>query len=132
MKLKTSYFNSAVFRKNMTRFAPAWVLYGIFLLLILATMADANSQASNLASDLGNSLMPFALLNAGYALLCAQLVFGDLFNARMCNALHAMPMRRECWFLTNALSGLFFFLLGSFCYKYRDRKGYRIRNNTTT
>ena len=111
MKLKTSYFNSAVFRKNMTRFAPAWVLYGIFLLLILATMADANSQASNLASDLGNSLMPFALLNAGYALLCAQLVFGDLFNARMCNALHAMPMRRECWFLTNALSGLFFFLL---------------------
>ena len=37
MKLKTSFFNKTLFMKNMTRFAPAWVLYGIFMLLIVGT-----------------------------------------------------------------------------------------------
>ena len=50
-------------------------------------------------------------MNAAYALLAAQLLFGDLYNSRMCNALHAMPLRRECWFTTHVFSGLFFSML---------------------
>ena len=52
-----------------------------------------------------------AILNFFYALLCAQLLFGDLYNSRMCNALHAMPMRREGWFLTHLAAGVVLYLL---------------------
>jgi hypothetical protein len=43
-----------------------------------------------------------------YALVCALTLFGDLFNSRMCNAIHALPLRRESWFCTHALTGLCF------------------------
>ena len=35
MKSRTSFFSPTVFRKDLTRFAPVWVLYGVGLLLAL-------------------------------------------------------------------------------------------------
>lgn len=98
----------------MSRFAPVLALYTLLLLLLVL-------MAWNQAGD----LMPqytflyqvsgiFTLLTLGnlvYACLMAQLLFGDLYNSRMCNALHALPLRRETWFLTNVLSGLVYSLL---------------------
>ena len=34
MKLRTSFFNPAVLKKDITRFAPVWGLYSVFLLLL--------------------------------------------------------------------------------------------------
>ena len=108
MKSKISWFNPVVFRKNVTRFAPAWVLYTVGLFLVVITiMGDVNSTVG-FARDLGNAIAPMAFLNFCYAFLCAQLLFGDLYNSRMCNALHAMPIRRESWFATNVVTGLAF------------------------
>ncbi len=112
MKSRISYCNArTLIRKNMTRFAPAWVLYGVFLLLCLVIMMDGDLSRQYLAQSIGHTATVMAFFNACYALLCAQLLFGDLYNSRMCNALHAMPMRREEWFLGNVLSGLIFFLV---------------------
>lgn len=108
MKLKTSLFNSLVFRKNVTRFAPAWVLYTVGLFMVMIMVLDGASVPTGFARDLSNAIAPMAFLNFCYALLCAQLLFGDLYNSRMCNALHAMPIRRESWFATNVASGLAF------------------------
>ena len=109
MKLKTSFFNTAALRKNLTRFAPAWGLYGLALVLIVLNISD---QAGIIfARMMGYSISTMAVVNFCYALLCAQLLLGDLYNSRMCNALHAMPMRREGWFLTNVVSGLLFSLI---------------------
>ena len=33
MRSKTSFCNKTLFRKNLTRFAPVWVLYTIFLVV---------------------------------------------------------------------------------------------------
>ena len=33
MKLRTSFFNGTVLRKDITRFAPVWGLYSIFTLM---------------------------------------------------------------------------------------------------
>ena len=107
MKSRTSFFNATILKKNITRFAPAWGLYSLGLLMVTVIMADSAYFARNLA----DSLVAFALINCFYAPLCAMLVFGDLYNSRMCNALHAMPMRRETWFATNMLSGLLFALI---------------------
>ena len=110
MKSRTSFFNGTVLRKDITRFAPSWALYTVFLLLSLFTMVTNNSPEW-LAEDLADSLPVFAVLNFLYAFLNAQLLFGDLFKSRMCNALHAMPLRREGWFLTHVICGNAFALI---------------------
>ena len=108
MKSRTSFFNVAAFKKNLTRFAPAWGLYGLLLLLVLLGNGDLSEQ--DFADSMRGTILAMAILNFFYALLCAQLIFGDLYSSRMCNALHAMPMRREGWFLTNVASGMLFSL----------------------
>ena len=110
MKLKTSFFNKTLFMKNMTRFAPAWVLYGIFMLLIVGTSVITDTSYY-LAINIGSLIIASSAINVAYAFLVAQLLFGDLFQSRMCNALHALPIRREGWFLTHAASALAFSLV---------------------
>ena len=109
MKLRTSFFNATALKKNLIRFAPAWGLYGIFMLLLI--MDGRHMSDQGFADSFGRSIAPMAIANFFYALLCAQLLFGDLYNSRMCNALHAMPLRREGWFLTNVASGMLFALI---------------------
>ena len=110
MKSRISFFNRTVFKKNITRFAPVWALYSVFLLMVMVLMAIDNNSYY-FTSNLASSITPFAVANFGYALVCAQLLFGDLYNSRMCNALHAMPLRREEWFVTNVVTGLLFSLV---------------------
>lgn len=110
MKSRISFFNGTVFKKNITRFAPVWALYSVFLLLFMVALGVDNNSfyfSQNIASTIGF----FAIVNIGYALVCAQLLFGDLYSSRMCNALHAMPLRREDWFCTNVITGLAFSLI---------------------
>ena len=109
MRSKTSCFNKTVFRKNLLRFAPVWGVYTLCLvvgILILYGNGGTMKQfhfANNYINDMFSIM---ALMNLGYALLVAQLLFGDLYNSRLCNALHAMPVTREGWFVTHTASGL--------------------------
>ena len=109
MKLRTSFFNLHVLKKNLTRFAPVWVLYTVAEVLGLLSI---NVQTPGLlADDLTLVMGPVAIFHCGYALIVAACLFGDLFDSRLCNGLHAMPMRREGWLLTNLVSGLVFALI---------------------
>lgn len=111
MKLKTSYFNLTVLKKDLTRFSPVWGLYGIFqLLFVLLVWGDENSPV-RFAINAADVMPSMGILNFVYAGLCGFLLFGDLFRPRMCNMLHALPLRREGWFLTHLASGLAFCLL---------------------
>lgn len=114
MRSKKSCFNGPVFRKNLTRFAPAWLLYTLCLILgmiLLYTDGRDNTRTFWFANRMAECIQVLGLVNLFWAPLCAMLLFGDLFNSRMCNALHAMPMRRECIFFTNIASGLTFSLV---------------------
>lgn len=114
MQSKRSFFNKTAFRKNMTRFAPVWILYSLFLVMAVVTSFMRNGAQDsqyyftyyflNMTTSLG-------AFNVCYALVTVQLLFGDLYNSRMCYALHALPMRRENWFVTNVVSGLVFSLI---------------------
>lgn len=110
MQLRTSFFNPTVYKKNLTRFAPVWLLYTLCLILGMFLMYGNGGDAKNywFASHMAEMVSVMGVINLVYALLTAQLLFGDLFNSRMCNALHAMPLRREGWFFTNIASGLTF------------------------
>lgn len=115
MQSKTSFFNKTLYKKNLTRFAPVWILYTLFLLTMLMIVWSGDRYprrlyflAEALSTD---AVQILSLLNMGYALVVVQLLFGDLYNSRMCYCLHSLPMRREQWFGTNVLSGLTFSVL---------------------
>ena len=111
MQSKTSCFNTAVFKKNLTRFAPVWGLYLLCLLMGITTLYVDDGREFWFASRMGELIKAMSLVNLGYGLLVSMLLFGDLYNSRMCNGLHALPLRRETWFWTNVVSGLVFSLL---------------------
>ncbi len=119
MKLKQRFFDLAVFRKDIIRFAPAWGLYLIGMLAVLLTTINDNlNRIDNGLFYALQFLNTFtgsgSLVNLFYAAVVSQLLFGDLFNSRMCNALHALPLRRECWFTTHVAAGLLFSLVPNF------------------
>ena len=111
MKSRTSFFNGTLFRKNLTRFAPLWMLYTLCLLLGMTVLYMDNGSDFWFANRMGELVQVTALINLLYAPLTAMLLFGDLYNSRMCYALHAMPMKRQCHFWTNVISGMMFSLL---------------------
>ncbi len=108
MKLRTSYFNSTVLKKDITRFAPLWGLYTVFMLMFVLLLWDSEGSGARFVTNAPYIMQFMGGLNLVYAGLCAVLLFGDLFKSQMCNALHAMPMRREGWFLTHLCAGLLF------------------------
>lgn len=107
MKLRTSLCNPTALKKDITRFAPSWVLYSVGLFLMLSIIFTGESDYSR-ASALADSLVLMAMINIVYAFINGQLLFGDLFSTRNCNALHAMPLRRECWYGTHVIAGMLF------------------------
>ena len=108
MKLKTSYFNTSVLKKDITRFAPLWGLYTVFTLLFLFLLRNDASTPARFARNADEIMLAMGAVNCGYAGIAALFLFGDLFKSRLCNALHAMPMRREGWFFTHTVAGLLF------------------------
>ncbi len=111
MRSQTSYFNGSVLRKDLARFAPLWALYTIFWLLFAVLFFDAQTEAVHMARNWGRTTRQLTVFNLIYAAISAYLLFGDLFNSRMCNALHATPMRREGWLLTHSVTALLFALI---------------------
>ena len=110
MKLRTSCFKPIALRKDIFRFAPVWALYLIGMMLVL--MGNGYSEYSRFAKyTLPSMITAFGAVNLGYALVIGMLLFGDLFNTKMCYSLHAMPYRRESWLLTHLVSGLLFSLV---------------------
>ena len=109
MQSKTSCFNKTIYKKNLTRFAPVWVVYT--LCLILGTLLLYSNGGIHKAFHFPRHFMEnlpqvLALVQLCYGLLVAQLLFGDLYNARMSNMLHAFPITRGSWFVTNMVTGL--------------------------
>lgn len=102
MKSRTSSCSRAALRKDITRFCPLWALYLVGLLLVTLQSGSDDPQV------VLDNLEGMSILNAVYALVCAALLFGDLYNSRLCYALHAMPLRRESWFFIHCRAALLF------------------------
>ena len=106
MKLKRSPINKTALGKDILRYSPVWAFYSLFLLLILFGMGE-NSRYSN-ARNVVDFMSAMTWINLFYGGICGVVLFTDLFNNRLCNALHAFPLRRESWLTTHILSGFLF------------------------
>ena len=123
MKLKMSFFDWTLLKKNISRFAPAWGL--ALLVMILALPAGLLHELSKI--ELSEIWMGtkrefvteyfkenaafgpiFSLIAAG---IFAALLFHYLHKPRAAYMMHAFPMTRTCLFVTNTVSGLLFWLV---------------------
>lgn len=106
MKLKISFCNRTILKKDITRYAPIWSLYCILLLILLSIVGD--DRPARMGADMLSLIQLMLWVNLFYAGICANVLFGDLFQSRMCFALHAMPARRESWLGSHIVSGFLF------------------------
>ena len=105
MNIKTSFFNGTVLKKDLTRFWPVWTVYSLFILLVIVSNC-LGLRYDSATLKLIHSLRWLGVVQCAYALLLAQLLFGELFTSQLCNAVHALPVRREGLFLTHFTAGL--------------------------
>ena len=108
MKSRTSFSKLTPFKKDLTRYAPVWALYLISMLLYVNTLSSYGYSDHFAARQLPTMIKSFGIINMIYGTVCAVMLFGDLFNTRMCYALHALPQRRESWLLSHTAAGLCF------------------------
>lgn len=103
-----SPFNMAVLRKDLTRFMGVWIAYCVITLLDLPSAWD---QDGYLLWHLSSNLSSGGIINGVFALVVGLCLFGDLYKGRLCNALHALPVRRETWLASHVLAGLIFWIV---------------------
>ena len=107
MKLKQACYDPAFCRMGWKRFGPLAILYT--LALVLLTLANVN-----LGRDMhGTAVMALQyfcqitlVLQFGYAFVLVQLLLGDLYNPRLCFAIHSLPVTRGGWFCTQVIQGI--------------------------
>ena len=121
MKLKTSYFNKAVFKKDMTQFWSLWAVEIVISLLIfiMPLMSRVNGiireytgNTLNARSDIKESLISFTAVLANpvflfvMAIVVAVVVFQYTFNSREMYMIHSLPVKRETLFISHYIAGV--------------------------
>ncbi len=122
MRSKTSYFNPALYKKNLTRFWPLWggasVLGALAPLALLTVMLQSGGFGRRISTPLEFTLGYYSVvtwflpaLSLVYAALCALAAWGWLYNPRSAGMYHSLPITRKGLFATNFLSGLSMMLI---------------------
>ena len=115
MQSKTSFFNKTLYRKNLSRYWPLWgmasflaALFPLAMLVQLLRMDTHFSMEPLEATQAYYSAVAYVLpwLTLIYAVLCAVVTWGYLYNARSVGTMHTLPIRRQGLFVTGLLSGL--------------------------
>ncbi len=119
MQSKTSCFNKCLFRKDLTRFAPLWMIYLAVLLISLPVLVLTTGLSPNHSMDAAEfqDIIFSSITGIGPILVCAagicsaMAVFSYLFTARSIGLYHTLPVTRRTLFFTNYLAGLLFLVV---------------------
>ena len=119
MQSATSFFNRALFRKNLQRFWPLWLGYVLIWLLILPlTLLNRLARASwishagwPIAKEISHDVLAIGAygglaMAAIFGIFFAMAMFSYLTAPRATQGFHSMPVRRETLYATNYLAGL--------------------------
>lgn len=111
MQLKTSFFNTTVFKKSMARFWPVWGAYfGIWLLVLPVHLLSLRNYYSSAASVkhliVGNGIATGVVMALIFGGLAAMAVWSFLYSTRSAYGTASLPLRRETLFFSNMAAGL--------------------------
>ncbi|RDU24479.1 FUSC family protein [Anaerosacchariphilus polymeriproducens] len=121
MKLKKSFYHSAIIKNNFSRYYPILIAYTLLWCISLPTILY--NRLSNIKIAQGNAIDlsdtfkgivlkgTFSILIVLAAIIIAMITFSYLFQSRSCNMYHALPVNREQLFFSNLFSGLCFLLI---------------------
>lgn len=111
MKSRTSFSKLTIFKRSITRFAPIWALYLIGMMLVLFDSGYYEYSDRFAYYMMPDMVQAFGIVNIIYAGVIAVMLFGDLYNTRMCYSLHTVPIRREGLLLSQLAAGILFSLV---------------------
>ena len=103
MRSKTLSSDLAIFKKDLTRFAPVWL--GLCAWLAIWALSIEKEPQSYSGSSFYSPIAPI------FAPILAIVVFGYLCDSRECNMVHSLPIRRERLFAIHTLSASVMFLV---------------------
>lgn len=126
MKSKTSFFNTTIFKKNISHYWPVWALFLCYLIFMLPiriwlsasdyqnyygdiTVPDVARQYQTIGNVVSSAVIPIPYFL--FAMVAALVVFSYLYNARTANMIHALPVNRFELYVTNYISGIFFLIV---------------------
>lgn len=102
MKSRISLCNGTILKKDLTRFAPLMLLTGLILWAMGSVMKPAfqSLEAYEKPETVTITIYPVLLLG----LVSAITLFTYLTKKRECDAIHALPVRRETLLMTKILA----------------------------
>ena len=115
MQSRTSFFNKTLFRKNLTRYWPLWVMasFGGALVPLVFFMELNRYGGREMIAPLEMTEMYYNVVTFGvplislfYSILCAIAVWNYHCNSRSVGLMHTLPITRKGLFITNFLSGM--------------------------
>ena len=108
MRLKTSFFNTAFFRKDLIKCLPVVGLYLVFWILILPVQFLRETYPINYHYEIIMTAGCYvgSIVNLFFAIIVALILFSYLFQTRSANMIHAFPVTRDGLFLTHTAAGI--------------------------
>lgn len=115
MKSKTSFFNAAIFKRDLRRSAPLWGIY-LLVWLVAMPMSLISQRQWRDGVEMQYLVLEAAVISSHivafcYGLAVACVLFACLYRSRSANFFASLPIRRETFFATKYLTGLAFLLL---------------------
>ena len=111
---KTSFFNKAVFKRNLRGFWPLWAVYlGVMLVLIPVPIHSNlvhgwNGSAVSAAKSYCSTALTISLIvGAFFAIFATMAVFSYMYTSRSANMTASLPVKREALYATNFITVIF-------------------------
>lgn len=126
MRSRKSFFNSTIFKKNLTHFWPVWLLYSLFLMvripirILLFTinnhaghigiqekkMAVLSDYLTTLFGGIDTDGLTTVAISFMAGVLIAGAVFSYMYKNRSSHMFHSLPVTRTELFFSNYMAGL--------------------------
>lgn len=116
MQYGKSFFNIGIFHRDLKKLIPLIVIFCLLMVSVgrsgnvpmwdSAALESTNYGQSLLRTDVFDSIFFIGIIANFFAILTGVVLFSYLYKSRLVNGMHAMPMRREGWFLTHFCAGL--------------------------
>lgn len=113
MKSRTCLCNGTILRKDLTRFAPLMLGTGLLLWFVGWSVSMTYDLAyQEIGAEIPmEPVSVFLLFTSLMGLVSALCLFGYLTKKKECDAMHALPARRETLFFTHCIAALIQFVI---------------------